>query len=116
MRKPLGKHYILDIWGEKYSFPFMDMNGAASMLEKLAILAGATVLTQRWHHFGERFGFTGVIVLAESHISVHTWPEEGFAAIDIFMCGKADPVVLVDPVKNFFSSKECYVKIIDRGE
>jgi S-adenosylmethionine decarboxylase len=47
------------------------------------------VLFSHFHAFGEGQGVTGVVLLAESHITIHTWPECGFAAADIFMCGSA---------------------------
>ena len=52
--------------------------------------AGATLLNVFLHEFEPFGGVTGVALLAESHISIHTWPESGYAAIDIFMCGHAD--------------------------
>lgn len=60
-------------------------------LVRAAAAAGASVLGQNFHHFGGAGGVTGVVILAESHISIHTWPETRFAAIDIFMCGDARP-------------------------
>ena len=53
--------------------------------------AGATLLHIHLHTFSEGGGISGVAVLAESHISVHTWPEKGYAAFDVFMCGDAEP-------------------------
>ncbi len=53
--------------------------------------AGATLLHIHLHTFCEGGGISGVAVLAESHISVHTWPEKGYAAFDVFMCGDAEP-------------------------
>ncbi|WP_084384795.1 adenosylmethionine decarboxylase [Novosphingobium naphthalenivorans] len=57
-------------------------------LREAASAARATVLDVRLHHFGDGMGVTGVALLAESHISIHTWPEHGIAAIDLFVCGK----------------------------
>ena len=54
-------------------------------------MAGATILHSHFHHFTPNGGVSGVLVLAESHISIHTWPEKNFAAIDIFMCGDCNP-------------------------
>ncbi len=62
-----------------------------ALLRAAARQAGAQVLGNHFHAFGEEDGVTGVVLLSESHVSVHTWPESGFAAIDIFMCGSADP-------------------------
>jgi S-adenosylmethionine decarboxylase len=113
---PLGRHVILDIWGKVNSLPFWNMDEAAAALKKAAIDAGATVMSERWHHFGEGHGYTGVVILAESHISVHTWPEKGYAALDIFMCGKCDPRQTIEPIKLFYASYHDKMTYIVRGE
>lgn len=63
-----------------------------SVLHAAARAARVTIVGMNLHHFGAGNGVTGVAVLAESHISIHTWPERGLVAVDIFVCGKtADP-------------------------
>ena len=57
-------------------------------LRQAALAAGAKVLSVHVHAFGENMGVTGIAVLAESHISIHTWPETGEVAVDLFVCGK----------------------------
>jgi S-adenosylmethionine decarboxylase len=57
------------------------------ILRAAAAAANARVLGVHLHHFGERMGVTGVALLAESHLSIHTWPESGYAAVDVFTCG-----------------------------
>ena len=111
----LGKHLLINIRGEKNALPFWSMDEAAECLVNAAKNANATVITQRWHHFGHGCGYTGVVVLAESHISVHTWPEEGFAAIDVFMCGKCDPNDCLDAIKEFYKPSEIEYTCHDRG-
>jgi S-adenosylmethionine decarboxylase len=78
---------ILDHFGGLFA---KDMDVLEAELRAAAQSAGATVIDAKFHRFGERGGVTGVVLLAESHISIHTWPELNYAAIDIFMCGAAD--------------------------
>jgi S-adenosylmethionine decarboxylase len=111
----LGKHIILEVWGEVAALPFWNMDEAAAVFVEASKDAGATVITERWHHFGSGHGYTGVVVLAESHISVHTWPEKGYAAVDIFMCGNADPQKSVGKIVDFYKSKVYDVRVLKRG-
>jgi S-adenosylmethionine decarboxylase len=83
-----GTHLLVDLWGASR----LDEPGHIDRaLCEAAIAAGATILHSHFHHFTPNGGVSGVVVLAESHISIHTWPERDFAAIDIFMCGACDP-------------------------
>lgn len=81
-----GQHLLADLDGiapERLSDPLT----IESLLRQAAASAGATVLQGHFHHFGPHLGVTGVLLLAESHLSIHTWPEAQFAALDIFLCG-----------------------------
>ncbi len=85
-----GTHLLADLGGiaaDKLS----DCDCIEQLLRGAAQAAGARVLHSHFHGFGVGLGVTGVVLLAESHISIHTWPEAGFAAADIFMCGSAQP-------------------------
>ena len=62
-----------------------------------------------------RVGVSGVAVLAESHISIHTWPEHRYAAVDVFMCGKARPQVCIDVMREAFEPERCVVQEFARG-
>jgi S-adenosylmethionine decarboxylase len=73
------------------------------VLRQCVIKCGATLLHIHLHHFSPSGGISGVAVLAESHISVHTWPERNFAAFDIFMCGEAKPEEAIAILKRAFS-------------
>ena len=84
-----GHHLLADFYGVNAD-TLRDANALESLLRKVALHAGAQVLGSHFHSFGDREGVTGVVLLAESHISIHTWPESKFAAADIFMCGSAD--------------------------
>ncbi|MBF9040500.1 adenosylmethionine decarboxylase [Rhodobacterales bacterium LSUCC0387] len=76
---------------------------------------GATLLHIHTHKFSPQ-GVSGVAVLAESHISVHTWPEIGYGAFDVFMCGDAEPWRAVDVLKAAFGTQDVRVKELLRGE
>lgn len=80
----LGLHLIADIAG---AHSLDDCAAIEAALRAAAQAAHVTVLDTRLHHFGKGSGVTGVVLLAESHISIHTWPEHALAAIDIFVCG-----------------------------
>ena len=93
----MGRHVIADLHDVS-----AEVLGSIDFWKEILIdgakKSGATVLSNHFHHFGEGYGITGVIVLAESHISIHTWPEKNYAAIDVFMCGTCDPEVAVDHI------------------
>ncbi len=77
--------------------------------------AGATLLDIHVHHFTPNDGVSGVAVLAESHISVHTWPERGYAALDIFVCGACDPYAAVPVMRNAWRPEEVIISEHRRG-
>ena len=111
---PSGIHVLADLSGiaaEKLS--------SCAMLEQLlrdaAEAAKARVLFSHFHAFGEGQGVTGVVLLAESHITIHTWPECGFAAADIFMCGSAQPELALALIKNGLQPSAAHVHTSRRG-
>lgn len=79
-----GTHVLIDMHG---ATRLDDCAHVETVLREAAIAAGAEILSCHIHHFGEGQGVTGVVLLAESHASIHTWPERGYAAIDLFLCG-----------------------------
>jgi S-adenosylmethionine decarboxylase len=83
-----GSHLIIDLWEAE---GLNDRDRIETALIDAVKAAGATLLHIHLHTFSEGGGISGVAVLAESHISVHTWPEKGYAAFDVFMCGDAEP-------------------------
>lgn len=94
-----GKHLIVDFWGVK---ELNNITMIETTLREAIEAANATLLHIHLHHFTPNGGVSGVAVLAESHISIHTWPEHRYAALDIFMCGNAEPLKALDVLqKNF---------------
>jgi S-adenosylmethionine decarboxylase len=94
-----GMHLLVDLWDARN---LCDPLHIDAYLKRAAIAAGATILHSHFHHFSPNGGVSGVLVLAESHISIHTWPERDFAAIDIFMCGECDPHLSVPVLREAF--------------
>ena len=79
-----GTHIILDLWNCSFSNKITPLK---KIIKEAANLSKANILHMHMHRFGKEQGISGVAVLAESHISVHTWPERNYIAFDIFMCG-----------------------------
>lgn len=98
-----GTHLFIDFWGAE---GLSDLDLMERTFRKCVEVCGATLLHIHLHHFTPNGGVSGVAVLAESHISVHTWPERGFAAFDVFMCGDAEPEKAVPVLKEAFQPRQ----------
>ena len=94
-----GIHLLVDLWKAKN---LTNKKVVEDALRNAASSANATTLHLHLSKFSENGGISGVLVLAESHISIHTWPERSFAALDIFMCGSCDPYNCVAALKEAF--------------
>ena len=94
-----GTHLLVDLWGAQN---LDDADLIETALKDCIEACGATLLYLHLHCFSENGGISGVAVLAESHISIHTWPERDYAAIDIFMCGDAQPHKAVPILRRYF--------------
>ena len=84
----LGKHLILEL-KDCDRKRLSDFNFLRATLLSACRAAGATILQDSFHTFPPYDGVSGVVIIAESHLSLHTWPEHGYAAIDIFTCGNS---------------------------
>ena len=107
-----GNHVLVELWD---AVNLDDPKLIDEALLQGAGDAGATVLHSHFHHFSPYSGVSGVVVLAESHISIHTWPEKNYAAIDIFMCGDCDPHDAFPAIKRAFQPGSVEVQHIKRG-
>lgn len=94
-----GTHLIVDLW---HATNLDDLPVVEQALRDAAARAGATLLNIDLHHFTPNGGISGVAVLAESHISIHTWPEISYAAVDVFMCGTAQPHKAIEILNGIF--------------
>ena len=107
-----GAHLIIDIYdGERLD----EIEHIERTLRHCVDAAGATLLHIHLHAFQPN-GVSGVAVLAESHISIHTWPEAGYAALDVFMCGEADPDACIPILREAFSARRVAVSELLRGQ
>jgi len=107
-----GVHLIIDLHGAK---GLDDIDLIEATLRGCVDAARATLLHLHLHHFQPN-GVSGVAVLAESHISIHTWPDAGYAALDVFMCGKADPDACVPVLREAFKAERVEVNELLRGQ
>lgn len=110
--QPLGQHLIAELYGATRLY---DHKPVELILERASKAAGAHVLRIDAHDFGARDGFTAMAILAESHISLHTWPEHGYLALDIFMCGDARPERALRVLEAYFQPSSVESHIIRRG-
>jgi S-adenosylmethionine decarboxylase len=107
-----GIHLLVDLWGASR---LDDPAHIDASLREAALAAGATILHSHFHHFSPNGGVSGVVILAESHISIHTWPERDFAAVDLFMCGACDPYLSIPALREAFSPRSVRVDEQRRG-
>jgi S-adenosylmethionine decarboxylase len=108
-----GSHLIIDLFGAKR---LDDLKHIERTLKRCVEVAGATLLHIHLHHFTPNGGVSGVAVLSESHISIHSWPEADYAALDVFMCGEAKPHLAIDVLRHAFEARDVVVKEHRRGE
>ncbi len=109
----LGKHIILEL----YQCP-ADMLSNPVIIEKYmkeaAIAMGATIVESTFHHFSP-LGVSGVIVIKESHLTIHTWPEHQYAAVDMFTCGDIQMERGVALLKENLRAGSSDMQILKRG-
>ena len=111
---PQGHHVLLDLYGVEPA-PLADLALIEATLTEAAQRAGACVLGTQLHPFGPGQGVTGVLLLAESHISIHTWPEHGYAAVDVFMCGDAEAMAAASLIGERLRAERIEVRECLRG-
>lgn len=111
----VGKHAIADIY--MCNCPNMDnINYVKKLIFKSAKEANLTVVNSQFHKFNP-IGISGVLILAESHLTIHTWPEYNYIAIDIFTCGQnINPSKACEKIAKNFKSNNYDIKEFERGD
>ena len=110
----LGKHLLLELKGCNKEV-LNDVGFLRGALITAAGEAGAIVLGESFHQFNPQ-GVSGVVIIAESHLCIHTWPEYGYAAVDIFTCGNSvQPEKAAEILMGKLGSKSHSIMEIERG-
>lgn len=112
--KTYGRHVLADVWGVEFN-RINDIEFLKEHMYKAAEKSGATILAMEYEAF-KPCGATVLILLSESHLSIHTYPEKGFAAIDGYTCGEdVDPEVSLNYLLNILEPQKIYSSKIIRG-
>jgi S-adenosylmethionine decarboxylase len=110
-----GRHCAVDAWGVNFDL----INNAEFLKERMVEAAeacGATVLSVQYQQFDPQ-GATVLVLLSESHLSIHTYPEKGFAALDCYTCGETvDPEIAIRYLLDVLKPETAYPKLLKRGE
>ena len=110
----LGRHLLIECHDCENGI-LDDVNAIENAMNHAAEASGATVVRSVFHRFNP-VGVSGVVVISESHLAVHTWPEYGYAAVDIFTCGEAvDPSVAELSLRKSLGAKKTLSQEILRG-
>lgn len=115
MSDTLGRHILVEFFGCTPSIMNDCIKIEKSMVDA-AKAAEATVINSTFHHFSP-YGVSGVVVIQESHLAIHTWPEYQYAAVDIFTCGtEVDPWIAYDYLKKCFEAEYGSSMELKRGQ
>ena len=110
--RSVGVHLIIELWNGKN---LTSISKIKRILKDGAKACGATLIKIALHRFSSSGGVTGVAILKESHISIHTWPEYGYIALDIFLCRNLDPYRAIAAFRKGFKPKSIQVSEFKRG-
>ncbi|MDK2882029.1 MAG: S-adenosylmethionine decarboxylase [Bacillota bacterium] len=112
--KALGRHILAEFFGCDGAI-LDDVDAIERTLVDAALTAGAEVREVAFHRFSPQ-GVSGVVIISESHLAIHTWPELGYAAVDVFTCGdKVDPWVAYNYIASAFKADKVTAAEIKRG-
>lgn len=115
MKNALGHHLLVEFYNctpERLD----DVAGVEQHMNQAARACGATIVQSNFHRF-EPQGVSGVVVISESHLAIHTWPEYGYASVDLFTCGNTvDPLVAYEYLRTAFEAQGAEIQMLKRGD
>jgi len=120
-RNATGLHLIGDLYGCSCDERLMlDADFLEAFCKQCVIESGLTIVGSLFHSFGEGGGVTGVVVLAESHLSIHTWPESGYVTLDVYVCNyssdnRPKAQQLFDSILAAFSPSDPHLHRVERA-
>lgn len=109
----LGRHLLAEYHGCNPEV-LNDLKRIENLMNEAAVAAGATVVQSAFHLFRPH-GVSGVVIVQESHLSIHTWPETGYAAVDFYTCGEASPEAAHAWLANGLKADRCDLMVVNRG-
>jgi len=113
--RALGYHLLIEFYGCGHDI-LNDVGKIKSLMDEAALVSGASIVESVFHRFSPH-GVSGVVVIAESHLAIHTWPEHGYASVDLFTCGEeVDPWKAYEFLKKGLAPQSTSTKEILRGE
>ena len=113
IKKEFGKHYLVElIHCDRTKLRYV--KDVKRVFLRAAKESKASIIESNFYQFAP-VGVTGIIFIKESHFSVHTWPEDRYAAFDILTCGTMDPEAAIEVMRKGFCAKRVIKKIIKRG-
>lgn len=111
--KNLGTHYIIELIDCDPEL-ISHISSVESGLVGAATASRATIINTHFHQFAPQ-GVSGVVLIAESHFTIHTWPEDAYAAVDFFTCGRMVPERAIEFLRTAFNADNVSLQLIERG-
>ena len=109
----LGMHYLVEFY-QCDSKKIDDVKYIEDVMTKAVDVSGATIVAPLFHKFAPQ-GVSGVVVIEESHFAIHTWPEHGYASVDIYSCGEFDYVAAMRYLRDSLGAKKYTAGAVERG-
>jgi len=110
--KYAGVHLIIELWNAEN---LSSLPKIKKILQDSIKACQATLLKIDLHKFSPTGGISGMAIIQESHLSIHTWPEYSYAALDIFVCGDVDPYKVIPVIKDGFQTSKIQIAELKRG-